>query len=636
MLSEDCQNLLARILLALAEGERNVEDARKELSYEDDYDIQTIFKVLDNNGDNFITAKDLQNYLYEHGLEVNFKEVKLLILFYDQDHDFALTYGEIFKIVHPGKEYPKLPAYIRNKDLNNRVDTKLYNLLEQEILLSRTVLALLDEIKHKKDFNIHNAFHALKYYACITGESINLFLKQCGMDPTSGDIRAIVRRLDINKDEIIDFCEFHAFLGYPDCSFCCPCFPCPNCGIKYCDECLQDIPCFLLGCDHSGMDSKLRCTSVEHNPHIGQFNSFLNNKRSPNSLYNSRFSSNQKEEDELPVKVDRKLFNFLEQEILLARTLISLLEEIKHKKDFNIHNAFHCLKYYACITGDSINLFLKKCGYQLSAGDINAIVKRLDINRDEIIDFCEFHAFLGFPDCKFCCPCFPCGNCGVKYCDNCLQDIPCYLLGCDHYKSDSKLKCTSFEHNPGNGADPYESLFGTYKKSIFKNPELISNFNNTFYSKNSNTNKNNNGNNGNDDNDKDKENLYPNSNRFMNKGNKRNISPDQYNLLQGLTNHEQLNKFMKISGILDQQKDQEINITNNLFLRKSPYRDFDPKEWGCRNCPCNIHGNPNVPCDCCGCNICPNKTEENDNIEKIKQKMFPINSDFSYTYSYED
>ena len=160
MLSEDCQNLLARILLALAEGERNVEDARKELSYEDDYDIQTIFKVLDNNGDNFITAKDLQNYLYEHGLEVNFKEVKLLILFYDQDHDFALTYGEIFKIVHPGKEYPKLPAYIRNKDLNNRVDTKLYNLLEQEILLSRTVLALLDEIKHKKDFNIHNAFHA--------------------------------------------------------------------------------------------------------------------------------------------------------------------------------------------------------------------------------------------------------------------------------------------------------------------------------------------------------------------------------------------------------------------------------------------------------------------------------------------
>ena len=356
MLSEDSKNLLCRILIAVAEGERKVEDARKELSNQDFYALPLIFKTLDNNGDNRITPKDIQTYLLNHGLDVNFKEIKMFLLFYDQDHDYVLSYGEIFKMIHPGKEFLKNPKYVQ--------------------------------------------------------------------------------------------------------------------------------------------------------------------------------------EEELPVKVDRKLFNFLEQEILLARTIISLLEEIKHKKDFNIHSAFHCLKYYACITGDSMNLFLKSCGYQLTAGDINAIVKRLDINRDEIIDFCEFHAFLVFPDCKFCCPCFPCGNCGVKYCENCLQDIPCYLLGCDHYKSDSKLKCTSFEHNPGNGADPYESLFGTFKKSIIKNPELISNFNNSFYSQKS-VNKNN-GNNSNGVNDK--ENLNSNSNGFMNKGSKRNFSPDQYNLLQGLTNPEQLNK----------------------------------------------------------------------------------------------
>ena len=76
MLSEDTQNILARILLALAEGERKVEEARKEIAMEDTYDIQTIFKILDNNGDNYITPKDLQDYLYSHGLEVNFNEVK--------------------------------------------------------------------------------------------------------------------------------------------------------------------------------------------------------------------------------------------------------------------------------------------------------------------------------------------------------------------------------------------------------------------------------------------------------------------------------------------------------------------------------------------------------------------------------
>jgi Ca2+-binding EF-hand superfamily protein len=447
MLSEDTQNLLCRILISLAEGEHKVEDARKELSNQDFYALPLIFKTLDNNGDQRITPKDVQSYLLNHDLDANFKEIKMFLLFYDQDHDYVLTYGEIFKMIHPGKEF------IKNPKLTN--------------------------------------------------------------------------------------------------------------------------------------------------------------------------------EEELPVKVDRKLFNLLEQEILLARTLISLLEEIKHKKDFNIHSAFHCLKYYACITGDSINLFLKKCGYKLSTGDINAIVKRLDINRDEIIDFCEFHAFMGFPDCKFCCPCFPCGNCGVKYCDNCLQDIPCYILGCDHYKCDSKLKCTSFEHNPGNGADPYESLLGIYKNSMIKDPNFISNFNNSFYDKNVN-NQSNKFNNKNSDYNNDE-----NTNRFMNKGNKGNLSPDQYNLLQGLTNPEQLNKFMKVSGILDQQNEEEINLTNNLFLRKSPVRDFDPKEWGCRNCPCNIHGNPNIPCDCCGCMICPNKQEEIVSKEKIKQRVFPKNSNFSYSYSYD-
>ena len=446
MLSEDTQNLLCRILISLAEGEHKVEDARKELSNQDFYALPLIFKTLDNNDDQRITPKDVQTYLLNHGLDVNFKEIKMFLFFYDQDHDYVLTYGEIFKMIHPGKEFLKNPKYTN--------------------------------------------------------------------------------------------------------------------------------------------------------------------------------------EEELPVKVDRKLFNLLEQEILLARTLISLLEEIKHKKDFNIHSAFHCLKYYACITGDSINLFLNKCGYKLSTGDINAIVKRLDINRDEIIDFCEFHAFMGFPDCKFCCPCFPCGNCGVKYCDNCLQDIPCYILGCDHYNSDSKLKCTSFEHNPGNGADPYESLLGIYKNSIIKDPNFISNLNNSFYNKNINNQSNKFDNKNNDNNDE-------NTNRFMNKGNKGNLSPDQYNLLQGLTNPEQLNKFMKVSGILDQQNEEEINLTNNLFLRKSPVRDFDPKEWGCRNCPCNIHGNPNVPCDCCGCVICPNKQEEIVSNEKIKQRLFPKNSNFSYSYSYD-
>ena len=450
MLSSDTQNLLARILLALAEGERKVEDARKEISDEDTYDIQAIFKVLDNNGDNYITPKDIQKYLNDQGLEVNLIEVKLIILFYDQDHDFTLTYGEIFKMVHPGKELPRIPKYKSDDEINVKVDRKLYKLLEQEILMARSVIALLEEIKHTRDFNIHSAFHALKYYACITGDSINIFLKNCGMRPTAGDIRAIVKRLDINKDEIIDFCEFHAFLGYPDCTFCCPCLPCGKCGAQYCPDCLQDIPCYLLGCDHKGMDSKMRCTSLEHNPGLeggSTFGSIRTSKYNPNSTQNRR--------------------------------LISRMEEDEEEKN----------------------------------------------------------------------------------------------------------------NNKGMG-----NMHGT---------------NNQFY-------------------------PYGTNNMLNKNGYYRgNLSPEQLKLLQGLTNPEQLNKFMTINGILDRQNAEEINLTKNLSLRLPAMRDFDPKEWGCRDCPCNIHSNPNVSCDCCTCDICPFKSNKNTNTGKQKQRKFPIISLHSYSYSYE-
>ena len=470
MLSEDTQNLLGRILLALAEGERNVEEARKEVSSEDFYDIQVIFRELDANGDNLITPKDLQKYLLSHGLEVNFIELKLLILFYDQDHDFALTYGEIFKIVHPGKEYPRIPRFKQDEQINPKVNEKLYNLLEKEILMARNILAMLDEIKHKRDFNIHSAFHILKYYACITGDSINLFLNKIGMKPTAGDIRAIVRRLDINKKGIIDFCEFHAFLGYPDCSFCCPCHPCPNCGTKYCQNCLQDIPCYLLGCDHIDMNSKMKCTSFEHNPSIGGASSSLCSVRqnlSPSSLQKSKFMSKIEENEK------------------------------------NVDN-------------------------------LSSIGK------------------------------------GTK-----------------------------------------SNIYGNYGN----------NNNNQLYPPGSNSNRNGP--------------YFSPGQRGTNRSNFSNISPEKYKLLQGLTNLEQLNKFMTLSGILDRQNSEEINLTNNLSLRLSPIRDFDPKDWGCRNCPCNIHSNPNVPCDCCTCNVCPFKDNNSQNQEKQKQKKFPKNSFYSYSYTYD-
>ena len=79
MLSKETQNILCRILISLAEGERNIEDARKELSNQDFYQFSLIFKTLDNNDDYRITPKDIQTYLINHDLDANFKEIKMFL-----------------------------------------------------------------------------------------------------------------------------------------------------------------------------------------------------------------------------------------------------------------------------------------------------------------------------------------------------------------------------------------------------------------------------------------------------------------------------------------------------------------------------------------------------------------------------
>ena len=50
-----------------------------------------------------------------------------------------------------------------------------------------------------------------------------------------------------------------------------------------------------------------------------------------------------------------------------------------------------------------------------------------------------------------------------------------------------------------------------------------------------------------------------------------------------------------------------------------------------------MHSNPNVPCNCCTCDICPNKYNYDEEIrkEKIKQRKFPKINLYSYTYTYE-
>jgi len=101
----------------------------------------------------------------------------------------------------------------------------LVKLLQRELDLIRSTWTIIAQLKSRNDFNVHDLFHYMKGYGCITSQSLKLFLQRNFIDFKDEDIRLIIKRMDLNKDSKVNFCEFHALLCFPNlkctcCSFC--------------------------------------------------------------------------------------------------------------------------------------------------------------------------------------------------------------------------------------------------------------------------------------------------------------------------------------------------------------------------------------------------------------------------------
>ena len=247
MCSIETSKIIGKLFLILAEGERSIEISRQVLSDLKEFDTYQIFKNIDVEAKNKIDAYNIIDYLRNKGIYASEEEAQLIILFYDQDYDTFLSFSEFINIIQSEKIEQKVSYNSPNIELSYNVDYSLTKLLEKEVELARNVIYILKDIKCRYDFNIHNIFHSVKSFNCITPDSIRNFLEKYEIQYLDSDIKPIIKRLDLNKDGRIDLCEFHALLGFPNCAFCCPCVSCPSCGNCYCDSCFTNYPCYFHG-----------------------------------------------------------------------------------------------------------------------------------------------------------------------------------------------------------------------------------------------------------------------------------------------------------------------------------------------------------------------------------------------------
>ena len=138
-----------------------------------------------------------------------------------------------------------------NYKLSFKIEYLLLKIFEKEIQLSRNLLIKINELSKENDFNIHKIFHILKgKNNFITKESLKNFFDKSNGNTLISEINNILKRLDINKDGKVDLYEFHIFLGFPNCSKCCPLINCSICGCSFCDYCFTEVYCYIHNCIH--------------------------------------------------------------------------------------------------------------------------------------------------------------------------------------------------------------------------------------------------------------------------------------------------------------------------------------------------------------------------------------------------
>ena len=236
MLSIETESRIARLFLVLAHKERDVEIKRVELAQQVHFNVYQVFCYLDKERKNALCVVDILDFLRRNGIYANIDEVRMLMWFYDEDGDGLLKYDEFVNVVLSNSNCTlrrivserSSGCWCSRKVLDYNVETALVNVFEKELELVRSVMELVVDVKKRFDFNVENVFDMIKGGDNITYESVKGFLKKNEAVFNEDDIRAVIKRLDVNKDKYVDVKEFKAFFMFPEgwgckCGCCCCC-----------------------------------------------------------------------------------------------------------------------------------------------------------------------------------------------------------------------------------------------------------------------------------------------------------------------------------------------------------------------------------------------------------------------------
>jgi len=183
MLGFESERRLKNLMVAVGDGERDLEAARTRLCAIPDFSLHAAFERVDRNASAAIQSFELTNFLREnHVFHVADGEALELVKFFDSDGNARLTYQEFIQLLLPCEDMVLRNITIdrpprrcgRFDPLPRDIELCMTTVLEKEIDLQRRIETLKRELQVLFDYVHMAAFRSIDRFNSGRIDTVNL------------------------------------------------------------------------------------------------------------------------------------------------------------------------------------------------------------------------------------------------------------------------------------------------------------------------------------------------------------------------------------------------------------------------------------------------------------------------------
>jgi Ca2+-binding EF-hand superfamily protein len=224
MLSYEGERRLRHFMVAVGNGERDLEFARSRLCSISDFVPRAAFQRVDRNGSGTVDSGEIVAFLASNGIHhVSESEAYNLVSFFDSDGNKRLSFDEFVQMFLPCEDnYLRdrtqvrvAPSVLPHEMLPRDIESGMCDILEKEIALQRNLESLKNSLGALLDYSAYSAFNSVERFTrsgVLNTVNLGDFLRSQGHYASEVELVAIVRRIDTNGDCNITSSELAEFL----------------------------------------------------------------------------------------------------------------------------------------------------------------------------------------------------------------------------------------------------------------------------------------------------------------------------------------------------------------------------------------------------------------------------------------